>query len=367
MSSSEIKNNTIKNSKSLYTVAVYGFLALFIIMVYPFIPLYPNGSLFENGLKMFNMSEEGNLIVTISMLVHSIILLIVGLVCLHKLKKHRAGVGYSFYKIFKATVILALLTYMGFLLSGHMNVLLEGFGLQYWYVVLVFYLVGLIFALFAYLTNKELHADKSTSLYLILSLLAQWGIYFLLVTRNNAVDNGYLYEFVRDSEGFIVSCSQNFLMINGVKNVYYYVIFAMFFFAVVSTLNFCMPVKRPFQYMKRRAHKNLKYEKLSIFFPLLRLLTLGGMTAIFIVNSAGEEILLSVLIIVLALADVISVKIHNSVFASKFPPEIVKVEHDWTNKIGYNDSLEKGAQKTTDVEELLGSKVVLWEEKRLVE
>ena len=100
MSSNELKNSSIRNSKGLYFTAVYGFITLFDIIVCPFIPMNNDGSLFETGLRMFNDWVKGNLIVTISMLVHSIILLIVGIVCIHKLKKYRAGVGYSFYNIY---------------------------------------------------------------------------------------------------------------------------------------------------------------------------------------------------------------------------------------------------------------------------
>jgi len=367
MSSNEVKGGSIKKYKGLYATAVYGFIALFVVIVYPFVPLYNEGSLFESGLRMFNAYVKGNLIVTISMLIHSIILLIVGLVFIHKLKKYRAGVGYSFYKLFKITIILAMLTYVGFVVTGFETVMYESYGLEYWYVVLGIYLLGLIFALFAHLANGELRASKGKGLYLFFSLVAQWGIYFLIVNRSATVTNGYLYDLVKSEAGFVMSCSQNVSLINEVQNVYHYVLLAMLAFATISTASICMPVNGPFQYMTKRALKNTKYGRISNFLPTLRLITACIMTFCIIVNGGNEEILLCVLVLILTVADVVGVKTYNNVVASKFQPEepILQTQSSVEDGTAETATVD-GATEIVNEEETFDSDVILWDEEKLV-
>lgn len=371
MASNEIKSNSIKRSKSLYATAIYGFIVMFIIIVYPFIPLYKEGSLFESGLKMFNANIKGNLIVTISMLIHSIILLGLGIFYVNKLKIHRAGVGYSFYKLFSTTIILAIFTYVCFVLTGNEQAVYESYGLEYWYVVLGLYLVGLVFSLIAHLTNKELRASKWKVLYLVLSFVAQWGIYFLMLNRSNNATNGYLYDFVKNEEGFIMSFSQNVVQIKKVQDVYRLAMLIMFAVASVSTANICMPINEPFQYMYNKKCERTKYSKVSSFATKLRIFLAAILLFCFIVNGGKEEILTTLFIVLITVADFLGARAYNSKIAVKYEPEEVKrVKVEAESQEQFDDDFD---DVDDDIEEEieLGEEdaygnVILWDEERLI-
>ena len=365
MSSEKTADNSIKKSKSLYATAVYGFIALFIIMVLPFIPTSSQGSLFESGIKMFNDRVKGNLIVTISMLVHSIILLILGIVFIHKLKVHRAGVGYSFYNLFKTTIILAVLIYIGFDVFGYLTVLNESYGLVYWLVVLIIYVLGLIFALIAHLSNYELRASKWKALFLVLSWIFKLSMLIIFLVRAGSVGSRY---FIITGGGMDEAASgiQDYAAVVRITDVYHTFNYILLIIALLSTLNICMPLNGPFDYMSKSNRTKTKNSPLPVWKSVLCFICYLITFITFISSGGKEELPMCVLLVVGGLIEIICAKLYNKYDAV----QIIKEENDDFKGFLSSDDDESAddegyAESGESQSVSVSSGVKVWEEKKL--
>lgn len=315
-------NQSVKNSKSLYALAIYGFIALFVIIVFPFLPFYEDGSLFESGLKKFNEGVYGNLIATISMLCHSIILLIVGLIMISKFKKYKAGAGYSFFNLFKVTILLCALVLIGFDVSNYFYVIQTSYGIEYWYIVLGVYGVGLLFALFAQICNPELRASKAKVLYNLLSWLAILGLFALVFTKGQSVSNRY-FTVIKD-EFEQTKVVYNTETIKSVQNIYYILRHILFFSSVCYTVNICMPLNQPFSYMNAYYRKKSKYSPLSTQKGVFAIFGVVVLFIVFLVAGGKEELITVFLLGTFALGRAVGAYLYNKRVSSKMyvPPVI---------------------------------------------
>lgn len=366
MSSAKTADNSIKKSRSLYATAVYGFIALFIIMVLPFIPTSSEGSLFESGIKMFNNRVKGNLIVTISMLVHSVILLIIGIVFIHKLKVHRAGVGYSFYNLFKTTIILAVLIYIGFDVFGYLTVLNESYGLVYWFIVLIIYVLGLIFALIAHLSNYELRASKWKALYLVLSWIFKLSMLIIFLVRAGGVGSRY---FIVTGGGMDEAASgiQDYQAVVRITDVYHTFNYILLIIALFATLNICMPLNEPFDYMSKSNRKNSKDSPLPVWKSVVCFICYLITFITFVSSGGKEELPTCALLVVGGLIEIICAKLYNKYAAVQVVSEdeddfkgLLKGDED--EEVDDDEVYTEGGESQS-VHVASGIKV--WEEKKL--
>lgn len=335
-------NQSVKNSKSLYALAIYGFIALFVIIVFPFLPFYEDGSLFESGLKKFDKGVYGNLIATISMLCHSIILLIVGLVMISRFKKYKAGAGYSFFNLFKVTIILCALVLIGFDVSNYFYVIQTSYGIEYWYIVLGVYGVGLLFALVAQICNPELRASKAKVLFNLFSWLAILGLFALVFTKGQSVSNRYFTVIKDEFEQNKVI--YNTSIIKSVQNIYYILRHILFFSSVCYTINICMPLNQPFSYMNAFYRKRSKYSPLSIKKGVFAIFGVVVLFIIFLVAGGKEEMITVFLFGTFALCRACGAYLYNKRVSSKmYVPPVVPT----TFKGFYHDKRNKDNLTTT--------------------
>ena len=199
----------LTNSKALYTVVIYCFIALFILIILPFLPITKTGSLFESGLNKFQESasknQESNMFATVSMIPHSLLMLGMGILMLSKFKKHKAAVAYSFYKYFMITVAVLFGVYFGFYITGNVKHFITSYGIEYWLYVLIGYAPALIFMLVAQFINAPTRPSIGKFFYNFLGLGATVGMYFyaqgslakVLATNNyNTVAFSEIYKWI---------------------------------------------------------------------------------------------------------------------------------------------------------------------------
>lgn len=313
--------SSIKKSRSLYATAIYGFIALFIIMVIPFLPTGKDGSLFESGLKRFGRGEYGNLIATISMLCHSIILLVVAVVMVNNLKKYRAGVGYSFYKLFANTINLTLGVFVGFFLTNNMEALSTSYGIEYWFIVLILYAIGLIFALIAQLCNYDLRPSKGKVLYYLLSWGSKIFMLFFVLHRRDTVGTRYMMESWFDgSQQHIIFDTVRQDWVAGVYNTASVI---YLFILVLSTVKICMPLNNAFSYMTTRGRKHSKYSPLPIWQHVIYLIACSSLIINMIIANGHEEVWSIILLVLIGVLDIVGAKVYNKLVSSKMYVEEV--------------------------------------------
>ncbi len=335
-------NQSVKNSKSLYALAIYGFIALFVIIIFPFLPFYEGNSLFESGLKKFNIGVYGNLIATISMLFHSVILLIIGLIMISKFKKYKAGAGFSFFNLFKVTILICALVLIGFDVSNYFYVIETSYGIEYWYIVLGVYGLGLLFALVAQFCNPELRASKAKVLYNVLSFLAMLGLFVFVFTKGQSVSNRY-FTVIKDEfeQNKVVYNTET---IKSVQNIYVILRHILFFCSVCYTINICMPLNQPFSYMNAYYRKRSKYSPLSTKKGVLAIFGVVLLFIVFLVAGGKEEMITVFLLGTFALGRACGAYLYNKRVSSKmYVPPVMPT----TFKGFYHDKLNKETSATT--------------------
>lgn len=285
----------LKNSKAFYTAVIFGFIALFWLIILPFLPMTGNGSFFESGFKYFNNYVPGNLIVTISMIPHTIFLLIAGIVLLNKFKTHKAAVVYSFYKLYVVTLFIAFFTWVGFLITGNDNVLFESYGYEYWIYVLLTYIVGLIFVWIGQLATKESHACVFKSRYNTLSWLASIALYFLTLSFSGNVYVRQIFNSVRHS----------------LEDIYSVLEYVFFFIMIKKTFTVIMPVNDCFSFMYGKQLSRGKESEIKKGWNVFGLITTLILALYVIIASAYYELILAGTVALYFILQLVAAKAFN--------------------------------------------------------
>ncbi len=280
--------SSVRHSKALYALAIYGFIIMFALMVYPFMPVYKGYSAFQVGSVVFDGVFEENLIVTLTMLAHSLILFFAFIVMLIKIGRYQAGAGYCMYKYFRNWLIILFLLFTGLYYSGYFSIYLENYGFEYWLIVAGAYALGVIFAFLARLVNKPLRPSPLKSFYYFTNIVMCW-LFILFFTY--AKKNVY-YTVVNPEYGYVGDYIDrlDYSLIDLGRLIYGYVINFLLFKFWVCFLHACMPVNAPLAYMSSNATRS-RYGKISLAGAVLDLLIVLGLMIAFGVLGLVNEIL----------------------------------------------------------------------------
>ncbi len=331
MEKSDVSTTNVKHSKALYTVAIYGFIALFFLMIYPFLPIYEGVSPFQSGISKFNKNVVGNLIVTISMLIHSVILLVVFIIMLAKIKNYRAGAGYSFYKLFKYTVIIFFLVFSGFNITGNISAFYESYGYAYWFIVCGVYGFGVLLSAIAQWSNQELHPSKAKILYYVLNFVMTVLLVYILSARANVAK--YIIEEVNDYTGVINKYHDTIKNVN-VKSIYGALISIMNCALIMAFAHLCMPLNSAFSYMYDGKGSRSKYSKLSFAGVNIELSVFVIFFFIFAGNELNYELLIMLITFLFVTGKYIFISIYNNRVSAKHMPQPVYTSKYFTTPAG---------------------------------
>jgi len=296
----DIDTKAIKNSKAFYAAVIFGFLAIFWLIILPFLPMKGSSSFFESGFNYFNNMVEGNLFSTISMIPHTLFLLIAGIVILNKFKTHKAAAVYSFYRLYTVTMYLAFLIWLGFTVTGFEDFLYMSYCVEYWYYVLGTYLVGLIFVLIGQLATPVVHAGKYKSRYNFLSWVVLIGLYFWSLSAKN---NVYVRQIFNSSRGAL-------------EQIYTYIGYALFLCLLTKTFIVVMPINNCYSFMYdkelKRDFDSLIPVKRNVFW-----LTLASAFALYVmVVGAYYELIFASVLMLYFIIQIIAAKRYNNTHAS---------------------------------------------------
>lgn len=310
----------IRHSKALYTVAIYGFIILFALMIYPFLPIYQGSSPFQMGITKFNNRVQGNLIVTISMLFHSIILLVVFICMLSKIKKYQAGVGYSFYKLFRNTLVLFMITFAGFQVTGYIDVYYKSYGYEYWAIVSVAYFVGLILSFFARIANNSLRPTKYKSWFYFLNILS---CSLLIALFNSAKESVHYVISAPDGYAGYYYEEINYALVNLGRSIFDSLIAVMACKLIISFAHACMPLNASFAFMSSKASRG-KDSKLSYAGANLDLTIYVLFFFIFGGNELVNELAVMIVPFIVVIVKYILISSHNKKIDAKIAKETSK-------------------------------------------
>ena len=285
----------LKSSKAFYLAVIIGFIGLFWLIILPFLPMTMDGSFFESGFKYFSNYKPGNLIVTISMIPHTIFLLVAGIVLLSRFKTHKAAVVYSFYRLYVVTMYLAFFTWFGFTIFGFEDVLYQSYGVEYWYYVLITYLVGIIFILIGQWANGATHACKYKTGYNVLTWLAAIGLYFLSLKFKDGVYVRQIFNSMR----------------NAYESTYTLVGYLLFFLLVKKTFTVIMPVNSCFSFMYKKDLKRGAESNLPIGGNVFGIVLSALLFCYFLFCGAYAELIFAGLLLLYFVFQIVAAKKYN--------------------------------------------------------
>ena len=340
----------IKRSKALYTATIYGFIALFLLILLPFLPLTTSGSMFETGLNNFNSKKLGNLSVTISMIVHSLIMLVVGIYVLSRFRRYKAAAAYSFYKVYAIT-ILSFLFYVVILdITGNLDFFYDAYCYEYWYYVLIAYALGLILTLIGQLVNKPMRAGAIKGWFSFISWLILLALGAFGFSRMSKVE----WEYV------MLDVSSEMLY-----DIYYYVMHVLLITFIVRTLLIIIPNTESLAFMSKNPYskKRGKLTPVSIVFDVLFSIAAFILFVCFWGFEATGELWFFGLLLLYGVGQVAFGVIFNKKYAVAYKPQVP----EFKGFLGYNKDADKVGIKDGDNKKSgkVQSGEILWDAARL--
>ena len=296
----------LKQSKSLTAIAVYGFILLFILIVYPFLPLYEGESAFQAGMTVYTEGMELFLFITSSMLVHSVVLLVVFIVMLAKIRNCKACLGYSFYKLFRNTLVIIFAVVAIFQFSGSLKELGATYGIIYWYIVGGAYIGGLFLSLIAMLSNDDLRPTKFKGIYYFCSVLVCLVFLIVFMIAKENVDYQPKLVYSQEYGQEILDYSET----EFVKGVYDSLIAVMVLNLVITVSYAILPINEPFGFMAGKCVRN-KDDKITYFGPTFDILIYTVFFFIFGANGYSDELLVTFIPMIFVVAKYIVLGTYN--------------------------------------------------------
>lgn len=267
----------IKKSKALYALMVYGLIIIFALILLPFLPVSETMgmSIFEFLLETYNKKIQDNLIVTISAIANSLILLILAIVFISKLSKHKAGAAYSMFKYFATIIFIGYALYLYLYFSDNMDLLMESNHYWYWPLVLEVFALSSVFMLLARTFNGALRPHFAKGFYYLIGIVGAIAI--------------YVYSFNNYQAFYIRNEWHEYCDIYQI--IYDTIFYGISIFMIRKAFLFLVPVNDCFSYMYK--HPKLlrrgKRTPLPYAFNLLMVLCSFGLFIFFHLTDGAAE------------------------------------------------------------------------------